>query len=470
MRLGRLQTRLFLWLLASIVLALGSSIVTARLTEPAEPTARPAQVMAHTIAANIDRLWDTPPACDEYIARMRQATGFDLRLRRDIDNLPPVVHRTFKRGGALAFDASEGAFIVVVHDGAVVGAVQFASSAIHEPWWRLGAAMGAALLVLGAMARIVSGRLARPIEQVALTAEQFGAGNLAVRTGLDAGPRRWVAAEVRELARAFDAMAGRIEVVVRDQRELLGAISHEIRSPLGRARVALEIARERIFPGPVPQVAASLAPSEASVAGSLASLDQLEHELLAVDAVLGDLFAVTRAGLSDLRTETVPLLPWVRERIAAEPSPPTIEVVSDEVHGVAIDPALLGRALHNVLENARAHGHPPKVPLAVRVERRYGGSAANGAASSVVRIVVRDHGPGFPPDLLERAFEPFVRGETSRSRGRGSTGLGLALVRRIAEAHGGRAFARNVEEAGRVTGAEVGFEIPEGPSGKDASR
>jgi signal transduction histidine kinase len=442
MSLGRLQTRLFLWLFGSIVLALASSIVTARLTAPAEPSARPAQVMAHTIAANIDRLWDTPAACDDYIARMRQTTGFDLRLRRDIESLPPVVHRTFKRGGALAFDASEGAFIVIVHDGAVVGAVQFAATAIHEQGWRLVAAMGAALVVLGAMAGIVSRRLARPLEQVALTAEQFGAGNLAVRTGLGAAPQRWVAEEVSELARAFDAMAGRIEAVVRDQRELLAAISHEIRSPLGRARVALEIARDRMAPAGFPEGVA------------LAPLDQVEHELLAVDAVLGDLFAVTRAGLSDLRAKAQPVLPWIRERLAAEPAEPPIHLVSDCEPTFAIDSALLGRALHNVLENARAYGHPPSEPLNVRVER---------ASPGLVRVIVRDQGPGFPPDLLERAFDPFVRGETSRSRHRGGTGLGLALARRIAEAHGGRAFARNIVEGGAIRGAEVGLELPESP-------
>jgi two-component system OmpR family sensor kinase len=438
----KLGSRIFLWLLGSIVLAVASSLVTVRLTAPAEPAARPAQVMAHTMAATLDRLWDTPGACDDYVAKMRTMTGFDLRLRRDVADLPPVVHRTFKRGGALAFDATEGAFIVVVHDGAVVGAVQFDRNSPREPWWRLVAAIGAAILVLGAMARIVSARLSRPLEDVARTAERFGAGELSARTEVALGPGQWVAEEVLEVARAFDAMAARIEAVVRDQRELLGAISHELRSPLGRARVALEIARERATPSP------DHAPAKPS------PLDQVERELGAVDAVLGDLLAVTRAGLSDLRTSPVTLGVWLRERIAQEPPVPPIEVAVDPPDPEAsIDPALLGRAVHNLLENARAHGHPATVPLSLRVEH---------PSAGFVRIVVRDHGPGFSPDLLERAFEPFVRGDSARSRARGSTGLGLALVRRIAEAHRGRAFARNVVDAGQLSGAEVGIEIPLG--------
>jgi two-component system OmpR family sensor kinase len=441
----KLQSRIFLWLLGAIVLAIASSVATMRLTAPAEPSARPAQVMAHTIAATLDRLWETPAACDDYVAKMRQVTGFDLRLRRDVAQLPPVVHRTFKRGGALAFDASEGAFIVIVHDGAVVGAVQLDRNPPREPGWRLVAAMGAALFVLVVMARIVSSRLSRPLEQVARTAERFGAGELGARAGAALGPERWVAGEVLDVARAFDAMAGRIEAVVRDQRELLGAISHELRSPLGRARVALEIARERIAP-----------PELGGPPG--ASLDQVERELGAIDAVLGDLFAVTRAGLSDLRTRSIPLGPWLRERVAAEPASPEISVTVDSPDPIAsIDSALLGRALHNVFENARNHGHPPLRPLRVHVEQ----DPPKGDQGGLARIVVRDQGPGFASDLLSRAFEPFVRGgDTARARNRGGTGLGLALVRRIAEAHRGRAFARNVVEGGQVRGAEVGIEIP----------
>jgi signal transduction histidine kinase len=289
----------------------------------------------------------------------------------------------------------------------------------------------------------VANQLARPLEHLAHVADRFGGGDLAVRTDLAGGRRRWVAYEVRDVAVSFNRMADRIEAMVRGQRELLGAISHELRSPLGRARVALEIARDRLPPEPAPP---------------LAALDDIENQLGAVDAILGDLLDVARTGLADLRKETRSLADWLRERVAAEPSPPAIAVeAGDDPLVLAFDPALLGRAVQNLLVNARAHGHPPDRPIEVRASRE----------GPWVRVVVRDHGPGFPEGVAARAFEPFVRGEASRSRpseGAGY-GLGLTLVRRIAEAHGGRVFARNVSvSAGESgSGAEVGFDLPASP-------
>jgi signal transduction histidine kinase len=230
-------------------------------------------------------------------------------------------------------------------------------------------------------------------------------------------------------------MAERIARVVRDQRELLAAISHELRSPLGRARVALEIVRDRT--------------STLGEEGRAVRLpvDDIERQLTDVDAILGDLLAAARAGLSDVKPVPTPIAAWVRARLAAEPTPPALELTTQLDDGVTvpIDAALLNRALHNVLANARAYGHPPSEPIEVSL---------SGDGARIV-LVTRDRGPGFPENILPRAFEPFVRGDAARTPG-GGYGLGLALVRRIAEAHGGRAFARNAPGGG----AEVGIDLP----------
>jgi two-component system, OmpR family, sensor kinase len=424
-RVRRLQARLFFWFLAAIVAAAGTAMLTAwamRTTEA--PGSR--NVATRAIASHLAREWDDPQACEAYLARVRDVIGLDFHLRRDVSGLP---HRMTLRGGAVTFGAHGEGFIPVVRDGELVGAVEFDAEAAPTSDWNVLVALGAALFVLSMAARGVARRLAWPLEDVADAAERFGAGDLSARTRLG-GRRRWVADEVHGVAQAFDQMADRIARVVRDQRELLAAISHELRSPLGRARVALEIARERGGDATAP------------------SIDDIERQLTDVDAILGDLLAAARAGLSDVRPTPTKIAAWLRARLAAEPAPPAIELTCLVPEDVCapIDAALLNRALHNVLANARGHGHPADRPIEILLD----GDADR------VRLVARDHGPGFPPELLARVFEPFVKGDTARTPGAGY-GLGLALVRRIAEAHGGRAFAKNAEEGG---GAEVGLELP----------
>jgi signal transduction histidine kinase len=302
-------------------------------------------------------------------------------------------------------------------------------------------ALAAALLVLGIAAGRVSKRLARPLEHLAQTAERFGSGDLTARTGIERLPRRWIAEEVRDVGVAFDGMADRIARVVVEQRELLAAISHELRSPLGRARIAVELARER----PDPAVA----------------LDDVERQLVEIDAILGDLLASARAGLADVHVDEVELVAWLRKRIAAEnqgethgPIELTVAGGAESTH-VKIDAALLGRALHNLFANAWNHGHPKDTPLEVTA------SLVGDTNARRVRIAVRDHGPGFSEAVLPRAFEPFVMGaDSARSPGAHGMGLGLSLVRRIVEAHGGAASAANVTEAEVITGAEVAIELP----------
>ncbi len=373
--------------------------------------------------------------------------------------------RVADRGGAIAPDGPEHIYLPVVRDNRLVGALEmerFGPRPVPWAWWRFALAIFLVVGALSTMAGGVANQLARPLEHLAQAADRFGGGDLAVRTDLAGGRRRWVAQEVRDGAVSFNRMADRIEAMVRGQRELLGAISHELRSPLGRARVALEIARDRLPEGEQGE------PGERS---PTPALDDVETQLGAVDSILGDLLDVARTGLADLRKETRGFVEWLRGRVAEEPSPPPIALDADaEVAELALafDPAMLARVVQNLLVNARAHGHALDRPIEIRVSR----------AADRARVVVRDHGPGFAEGFAERAFEPFVRGDPSRVRpaeGAGY-GLGLTLVRRIVEAHGGRVFARNAPGGGKNAGggtegsggteggAEVGFELPLSPS------
>lgn|GEM_PF-687756 len=445
-----LQARLLFWFLTAILLAIGASVVTTMLTsEPS--TDLPSRVVSRHVQQRAAKLWEDPAATEAYVKELRDTTGLDIRVRRD----PSIFPGRRPRGGGMVFEDGI-AYVPVVKYGQVVGAIELRTGAQPPQAWRIVVALLAALLVLGAVVRRVSMRLARPLEHVASTAERFGSGDLAARTGVDELPRRWVAEEVRDLGRAFDGMADRISRVVLEQRELLAAISHELRSPLGRARVAVEIARERA--GALPEG------DEGEIANEPAAraLDDVERQLVEMDTILSDLLASARAGLADVRREPVALLPWLEQRAAAETAGP-VDVVADglaEDVTVPMDPALLGRAFHNVLANAWAHGHPKDVPLVVTAS----------VTGTVVRVAVRDRGPGFGADILPRAFEPFVTGTgAARSPGAHGIGLGLSLVRRIVEAHGGRVFAENVEEGGKVEGATVALELPRTAATADAS-
>jgi signal transduction histidine kinase len=444
-----LRSRLFSWFFGAIALAILTGAFVWNHTRP-EPISG-AEAMARNVGARLATDWDDADATRAYVGEVRDVTGFDVRLVREPRKLPVHVRRLAEHGGAIAPDGPQHIFIPVARGGTLLGALEmerFGPRPVPWVWWRPVLILGLVLAVLSVMAGRIANRLARPLEQLAHAADRIGGGDLAFRADVTRA-HRWVALEVHEVGLAFNRMADRVEAMVRGQRELLGAISHELRSPLGRARVALEIARDRLAGAPAP--GSSDAPADRSPA---VALDDVEKQLGAVDAILGDLLDVTRAGLADLRKETLPFVEWLTARIAEEPMPPPIELeATPEAHDArfAFDPALLARTLHNLLVNARAHGHPETEPLRVRVSRE----------GADVRVEIRDSGPGFPPGLAEKAFEPFVRGDPSRARpatGAGY-GLGLTIVRRIVEAHGGRAFARNASPSGALTG----FELPTAP-------
>ena len=436
-----LRSRLFSWFFGAILLAIITSAVVVGTTRTDSGSGVEATAATH-MAGRLARDWDDPGIERAYLEEIRDVTGLEARLVRDARRVPAHVRRVADHGGTLA-PGADRVFVPVVRDGTLLGALEMTRPGERTArwvWWRLPLTLVAVMAVLSLMANRVANLLARPLEHLARAADRFGGGDLSVRADVG-GAGGWVAAEVREVAVSYNRMADRVEATVRGQRELLGAISHELRSPLGRARVALEIARDR---------AARETPSERS---TTAALEDIDRELGGIDTILGELLDVTRAGLADLRTEVTDIEPWIRARIADEPVPPEITLLVPAGAGgvtAPLDGALLGRALHNLLVNARAHGHPPDRPIDVRMLPK----------EHSVEIVVRDRGPGFARGFAERAFEPFVRGDSSRSRPTAGAGygLGLAIVRRVVEAHGGRAFARNAVDG--EGGAEVGFDLP----------
>lgn len=244
-------------------------------------------------------------------------------------------------------------------------------------------------------------RLTRRLEALQRGVEVFGAGQLGHR--VDAGG----ADEVAALAASFNAAAQRIETLVQSHRSLLANASHELRSPLTRLKMALSMLADA---GPRERE-----PLQREIERNIRELDDLVEEVL-----LASRLDAARDPNQPPTREPVALLPLAAEegaRVGAAVSGDDVTVLGDE--------RLLRRALRNLLENAR----------------RYGGSEAPEVdiqrAASAVRVRVSDRGPGVPDSQRERIFEPFYRlpGHAEQA---GGVGLGLSLVRQIAQAHDGQ--------------------------------
>jgi signal transduction histidine kinase len=249
-------------------------------------------------------------------------------------------------------------------------------------------------------------RLLQRLEMLQRSVQRFGEGDLSVRVpegGQD---------EVADLARQFNASAARIEALMTAHKSLLANASHELRSPLTRIRMGLEL------------MGAGNAPSPAfrqEIERNITELDQLIDEILlasrldAREADMGTLEAIDLVGLAAEECA----------RVGAE-----LDIAPDavalEARGVA---KLLRRAVRNLLENARRYSQG-----AIELQLAREGQGPD--ARAVLRVC--DHGPGVPPAQRERIFEPFYRLPGASER-EGGVGLGLALVRSIAQRHGGSA-------------------------------
>jgi len=316
-----------------------------------------------------------------------------------------------------------------------------------------GRARAAALIPICAVLWVASGGIAwhliRPLLQVIRVARDIGDGKLKSR--LELGRHQ---GELGVLSDSINDMAARIERQLSDQRELLAAVSHEIRTPLGHMRILLETARDG---GTDPAVVA-----------------ELEREVMEVDRLVGQLLAGSRLDFDAMdrrELDAGELAALALERAGLDLDRLDVSVDGARVTG---DPTLVARALANLIDNAQGHGGGL---TALRVRRGDGtgghaasdgeaggnGAASNGAGGAArtaagreVVFEIEDAGPGFAAGELDRVFDSFYRGER---RGHGSLGLGLALVKRIANAHQGRAWAENRPGGG----ARLAFTLPERP-------
>jgi signal transduction histidine kinase len=262
-------------------------------------------------------------------------------------------------------------------------------------------------LLLGALAVIAARRLAAPASRLVEASRRIEAGDLGARVPVR-GP-----AELRSLARAFNAMSIRLEATEERRRSVVAEVAHELRTPLSIIRGQAEAISDGVYPGDAERMTPILA--------AVRTLEALVDDL----TTLG----LTEAGGLRLRREPIEVDDFVNDALAAhgaDASNAGVTLAADVAIGLGpldADPVRLRRALANLVSNAVRHTpHGGSVRVVAR-------AAADGG---VVELSVVDDGEGIPPELLPRVLERFVKGEGSPG-----SGLGLAIVRDIVDAHGG---------------------------------
>jgi two-component system sensor histidine kinase CpxA len=274
--------------------------------------------------------------------------------------------------------------------------------------------------------------LTSPVAKLRAATRELAAGNLSVRVSPGLGGRR---DELASLAADFDEMAEKIQLLIESQRRLLGDISHELRSPLARLNVALELARQRS--GEAAQTALERIQLEAEtlneMIGQLLTLTRIESGAEAIPKTKFDLQPLVMDVVNDADFEA-----RARDRAVRLGSS-----ASAEIDGVA---SLVRGAIENVVRNAvdyTAKGTTVAIDLT-------SGVSVAGLPGRCAVIVVRDHGPGVPEESLTKIFRPFYRVDEARAREAGGVGLGLAIAERAVKLHGGTIAATNAEGGGLI--------------------
>jgi two-component system, OmpR family, sensor histidine kinase CpxA len=289
---------------------------------------------------------------------------------------------------------------------------------------RLGIALS--ILAAGLISYLLALYLTSPVKKLITVVQSFAEGNLDARVTPQMGNRR---DELADLGREFDHMAERIAALISSQKRLLADISHELRSPLARLTVALELARNN------------------TNSKGMVALDRIELESERVNKLVGQLLALTRleSGAERVPPEMVALEELVQQVVddasyEAHPQNKEVKILQLDACRMRGSVELLRSGIENVIRNAiryTAAGSAVEVSLAARLD--------------TALITVRDHGPGVPEAELGHIFEPFYRVSEARERSSGGVGLGLSIAERTVKLHGGTIRAANAQDGLLIT-------------------
>jgi two-component system sensor kinase ParS len=249
----------------------------------------------------------------------------------------------------------------------------------------------------------------RDLEKLRMAAERFGDNDLAARIQLS---KR---SNIRDLAEHFNLMAARIEGLIANQRELTNAVSHELRTPIARLSFELDQLKQQTDASQNRELIADMY-------ADLGELEEMVSELLT--------YASLERGATVIKRENIQAANWLDSvvgSVALEAEAAGVQLLMGDcqLDTVRIEPRFMARAVINLLRNAIRYAEQRVEVTLVRHGDYY-------------EVRVNDDGPGVPVDGREKIFEPFSRLDASRDRRTGGFGLGLALVRRVSQSHGGQ--------------------------------
>ena len=267
--------------------------------------------------------------------------------------------------------------------------------------------------------------MTRPVVMLRAAAQKLAAGDLSARAGTSESRRK---DEIAELVRDFDSMAGRLEAMVKAQSRLWSDISHELRSPLARLSVALELARQRSGPG------------------ASGALERITLESERLNELIGRLLTIAKLesgedGIEKSAVHLEELISEVAKDAAFEAQSRQCYVAVDISEDLVVmgSASLLRSAIENVIRNGIRYTKEG-THVQITLER-------DDLTNSAV-LTVEDSGPGVPTDALEKIFRPFYRIDDARGRQTGGVGLGLAITERSVLLHGGTIKASNRPQGG----------------------
>ncbi len=414
-----LFAKILVWFVLAIVLTIAATLLTTALTYDAYSSRQaPFSLMLTLELREARDAWEQggPSRLEATLQRFREVTYASkavLTDRKGIDLLSGVsyaammpyadtlIHSPFTiRSHVFARKSPDGRYCLIV---------------IRENWffWFLQPAHFLVIALVVLMCYALAHYLTRPLRDLRSAVDRLGRGDLTARAEESRKD------ELGDLAASFNRMADHIQTLLAAERRLLFDISHELRSPLARLSVAVELARGSDEGDPL--------------------LDRIQKEADRLNSLIRQMLEVTRTEgePSRLKTESVRLDELVRtllEDCSIEASARGCELalVSNGAVMLDGDSELLRRAIENVVRNAIRYA-PPESNVEVAVER----------SGAWVKIRVRDYGPGVPDEALPRLFDPFYRVEQDRDRKSGGVGLGLSIARRAVELHRGTMRASN---------------------------